>query len=420
MSGAFQAPKGIAEYVPPRSEAWLAVRDAVVRAARRAGYGYVELPLFEHTDLFVRGVGESTDVVTKEMYTFTDRGGRSMTLRPEATAGLLRAVLEHGLDKGPLPVKLWCAGPMFRAEQPQAGRYRQFSQVDVEAIGTDDPAVDAELVVVVADAYRELVGTDYVLHLNSLGCRECRPAYRETLQAFLRGLDLDAETRRRVEVNPLRVLDDKRPEVREQLDGVPLMADHLFAACKEHHDSVRAILAELGIGWLDDARLVRGLDYYTRTVFEFVHDRLGAQATICAGGRYDGLSESIGGPPLPGIGFALGIDRTLLACEVEGVAPVPRPRCDVFAVPLGEAARHRLPVLVARLRRAGIATDHVFGTKGLKNSMKAADRSGARYAVVLGDRDLTAGVGQVKDLASGEQTAVPLDDVTSWLEERLR
>jgi histidyl-tRNA synthetase len=417
MGGTFQAPKGVPDLVPPRSEAFLAVRDTVAAAARRAGYGYLDLPAFEHTDLFVRGVGESTDVVTKEMYTFADRGGRSITLRPEGTAGTLRAVLEHGLDQGRLPVKLWYAGPMFRAEQPQAGRTRQFTQIGIEAIGTDDPAVDAETVAIVCDAYAELGLHDFALHLNSIGCRECRPAYRRVLQDFLRRLDLDDHTRRRVEINPLRVLDDKRPEVQAQLGDAPLMADHLCPACKEHHDAVRGYLADLGVGWVDDPRLVRGLDYYTRTVFEFIHHRLGAQATICAGGRYDGLSEGLGGPPLPGIGWAMGVDRSLLACEAEGVAVATPSRCDVFGVPLGEAAQ--MVLLVARLRRAGVAADHVFGAKGLKNSMKAADKSGARYALVLGERDLQAGVGQVKDLGSGEQTAVALAEVTDWLEERL-
>jgi histidyl-tRNA synthetase len=419
VAGDFTAPKGVAEYVPPRSDAWLAVRDGLVAPIRLAGYGYIELPIFEHTELFVRGVGESTDVVSKEMYTFDDRGGRSLSLRPEGTAGVLRAVLEHGLDKGALPVKVWYAGPFFRAERPQAGRYRQFSQIGVEALGVDDPVVDAEVVTLAWDGYRGLGLRDFHLDLNSLGCRECRPAYRAALQDFLRALDLDADTRRRVEINPLRVLDDKRPEVQAQVADAPLISDHLCPACKAHHDTVRELLADSGIEWVDNPRLVRGLDYYMRTTFEFVHHRLGAQSGIGGGGRYDGLSEDIGGPPLPGIGFGLGHDRTLLACDAEGIDPTRGRAVQVFGVPLGEAAARRVRQVVRELRRSGVAADHVFGAKGLKNSMKAADRSGARYAVVLGERDLEAGVAQVKDLASGDQTAVPLPEVARWLEERL-
>jgi histidyl-tRNA synthetase len=417
---AIQAPKGVAEYVPPRADVFLAVRDGLAAPATRAGYAYIETPVFEHTELFARGVGESTDIVAKEMYTFADRGGRSLTLRPEGTAGVLRSALEHGLHRGQLPVKLWYAGAYFRAEAPQAGRYRQFFQVGIEALGSEDPAVDAEVITVAWDGYTALGLRELRLDLNSLGCAECRPAYREALQAFLRGLDLDADTRRRVEINPLRVLDDKRVEVQAQLTGVPLLADHLCAACKDHHDAVRQLLSDAGVPWTDAPRLVRGLDYYTRTTFEFVHARLGAQSGIGGGGRYDGLSETIGGPSLPGIGFGLGVDRTLLALEAEGVDLDLPPRVQVYGVPLGEEAQRQLFSIVVALRRAGIAADLSFGGKGLKGAMKGADRSGAAYAVVLGERDLAAGVAQVKDLASGEQTEVPLADVVRTLGERLQ
>lgn len=415
----FTAPKGVPDQLPPRSEGFLAVRDGLTAPARRAGYGYLELPIFEDTALFARGVGESTDVVSKEMYTFPDRGGRSVTLRPEGTAGALRAVLEHGLDRGPLPVKVWYAGPFFRYERPQAGRFRQFTQVGVEALGVDDPALDAEVVALAHDGFRELGLTGFRLLVNSLGCRECRPAYQARLQEFLRGLDLDEPTRRRVEVNPLRVLDDKRPAVRDQLGGAPLVTDTLCAACRAHHDTVRSLLASVGIGWTDDPRLVRGLDYYTRTTFEFVHDGLGAQSGIGGGGRYDGLAETIGGPPLPGIGFGLGVDRTLLALEAEGVAAGPGAAVAVFGVPLGEPARDAVFGVVTALRRAGVPADLMYGGRGVKAAMKAADRSGARLAVVVGDRDLADGVGQVKDLRSGEQQAVPLADLVAVLRKLL-
>ncbi|MGH8869314.1 MAG: histidine--tRNA ligase [Actinomycetes bacterium] len=417
--GGFQAPKGVPEYVPPRSAAFLAVREGLARPARLAGYGYIEIPIFEDTELFARGVGESTDVVSKEMYTFADRGGRSVTLRPEGTAGVLRSVLEHGLAKGQLPVKLWYAGAFFRYERPQAGRYRQLQQLGLEAIGTDDPAVDAEVIAVAWDGYAGLGLTGVRLDLNSLGCHECRPAYRAVLQDFLRGLDLDEDTRRRVEINPLRVLDDKRPEVAAQVADAPLMADQLCATCKAHHDTVRTLLADAGVPWTDNPRLVRGLDYYNRTTFEFVHDGLGSQSGVGGGGRYDGLSEQIGGPPLPGIGFGLGVDRTLLALEAEGVDVSVARRVEVFAVPLGEEARRRAFGLVTALRRAGVAADLAFGGRGLKGSMKAADRSGAAYALILGERDLAEGIAQLKDLASGEQRPVALDDLVTTVKELL-
>ncbi|GII80846.1 histidine--tRNA ligase [Sphaerisporangium rufum] len=415
----FQAPKGVPEYLPPRSAAFLAVRAAFAGAATAAGYSYIEVPVFEDTELFARGVGESTDVVTKEMYTFADRGGRSVTLRPEFTASVLRATLEHGLHTGQLPVKLWTAGPAFRYERPQAGRYRQLQQFDLEAIGTEDPAVDAETVAIAWAGYQALGLTRVRLLLNTLGCRQCRPAYRAALQDFLRGLDLDAPTRERAEVNPLRVLDDKRPEVRAQVENAPLITDHLCASCKAHHDRVRSLLEDLGVPWEDTPRLVRGLDYYSRTTYEFDHPLLGAQSAIGGGGRYDGLSEDIGGPPLPGIGFAVGVDRIMLALEAEGLLAETPARVAVYGVPMGEEAARRLFAVVNELRRAGVAADMAFDGKGLKGAMKGAARSGAAYALILGERDLAAGAVQVKNLASGEQTAVPLAEIIPTLQERL-
>jgi len=397
----FQAPKGVPEYYPPRSAIFLAVREAFAKAAANAGYSYIEVPVFEDTALFARGVGESTDVVTKEMYTFTDRGGRSVTLRPEFTAGVLRSTLEHNLHQGQLPVKLWTTGPAFRYEQPQAGRYRQLQQFNVEAIGTEDPAVDAETIAIAWSGYQALGLTRVRLLLNSLGCRNCRPQYRGALQEFLRRLD------------------DKRPEVRAQLADAPLIPDHLCASCKSHHDKVRTLLEDLSIPWEDNPRLVRGLDYYTRTTYEFDHPLLGAQSGIGGGGRYDGLSEDIGGPPLPGIGFAVGVDRIILAIEAEGLAVRTPPRVAVYGVPIGEEAARRMFTLVHELRAAGIAADMAYGSKGLKGAMKGADRSGASLAVILGERDLAAGTAQVKNLATGEQSAVPLAEIVTTLKERL-
>lgn len=415
----FRAPKGVPDYFPPDSAAFVAVRDGLLGAARRAGYGDIELPIFEETALFARGVGESTDVVSKEMYTFADRGDRSVTLRPEGTAGVMRAVIEHGLDRGALPVKLCYSGPFFRYERPQAGRYRQLQQVGVEAIGIDDPALDAE-VIAVADAGFRALGLDgFRLEITSLGDDTCRPQYRELLQDFLFALDLDEETRQRARLNPLRVLDDKRPQVREMTADAPVMLDHLSDAAKAHFETVLAHLDALGVPYVVNPRMVRGLDYYTKTTFEFVHDGLGAQSGIGGGGRYDGLMSQLGGQDLSGIGFGLGVDRTLLALRAEGKTVGATNRVDVFGVPLGEAAKLELAKLAAALRANGVRVDLAYGDRSLKASMKGADRSGARLALVAGDRDIEAGTVGVKDLSNGEQTDIAIGAVVAEVLSRL-
>ena len=416
----FSAPKGTYDLLPPQSADFLAVREAISAPLRRAGYGYVETPGFEQVELFARGVGESTDIVTKEMYTLTTRGGDELALRPEGTASVLRAALQANLHRGALPVKLWYSGSYYRYERPQAGRYRHFSQVGAEALGSEDPALDAELIILAADAYRALGLRGFTLLLNSLGDRECRPASGGPLQDFLRGLDLDEETRARIEINPLRVLDDKRETVQQQLVDAPLMRDHLCEGCKSYHEQVRELLTAAGVDFEDDPRLVRGLDYYTRTTFEFVHNGLGSQSAIGGGGRYDGLAEMLGGPELPSVGWALGVDRTVLALRAEGVELGAGATTQVFAVPLGEDARRALFSVVTELRREGVAADFAYGGKGLKNAMKSANRSGARYALVLGERDLAENVVQLKDLESGEQTSLPLPSVVAEVLPKLK
>ena len=416
----FQAPKGTFDLLPPDSAGYLAVRDALSGPARRAGYGYVETPGFENVGLFSRGVGESTDIVTKEMYTLTTRGGDELALRPEGTASVLRAALQGKLHAaGNLPVKLWYSGSYYRYERPQAGRYRHFSQVGAEAIGAEDPMLDTELIVLAVDGYRQLGLSGFRLLLNTLGDRNCRPAYRAALQEFLRGLDLDEETRRRIDINPLRVLDDKRASVRGQLGGAPRIVDHLCEECRAYHEQVRELLTASGVAFEDDPWLVRGLDYYTRTTFEFVHDGLGAQSAIGGGGRYDGLSEMIGGPSLPSVGWALGVDRTVLALRAEGVALDLPAATDVFAVPIGEEARRELFAAVTRLRREGVAADIAFGGRGLKGAMKSANRSGARFALIAGERDLADGVVQLKDLQTGEQEALAVADAVDTVRVRV-
>jgi histidyl-tRNA synthetase len=412
----FQAPKGVPDYLQPESAEFVAVRDGLLAAARLAGYGDVELPIFEDTALFARGVGESTDVVSKEMYTFADRGDRSVTLRPEGTAGVIRAVIQHGLDRGPLPVKLCYAGPFFRYERPQAGRYRQLQQVGVEAIGVDDAALDAEVIAVADAGYRSLGLQNFRLEVTSLGDDSCRPQYRELLQEFLMTLDLDEDTLRRARINPLRVLDDKRERIRKQLAEAPVMLDHLSDGAKRHFETVLAHLDRLRVPYVINPRLVRGLDYYTKTTFEFVHDGLGAQSGIGGGGRYDGLMRQLGGKDLSGIGFGLGVDRTMLALRAEGKTIGDASRCDVFCIPVGEDAKLDIAALAASLRAAGVRVDVAYGDRGLKATMRAADRSGASIALIKDGDDAEV---KVRDLATGDQVPVAAESAAAEVLARL-
>lgn len=417
---ALSAPKGVPDYVPPQSATFYKVRETMVEQAHLSGFQHIELPIFEDTALFARGVGESTDVVSKEMYTFADRGDRSVTLRPEGTAGVMRAVIEHNLDRGQLPVKLNYFGPFFRYERPQAGRYRQLQQVGVEAIGVDDPALDAEVVALADRSFRALGLKGFRLELTSLGDNNCRPAYREKLQEFLFKLNLDEETRHRAEINPLRVLDDKRPEIQEATADAPLMLDYLDHECQEHFETVTGLLQDMGVPFEINPRMVRGLDYYTKTCFEFVHDGLGAQSGIGGGGRYDGLMAQLGGQELSGIGYGLGVDRALLALEAEGITlDGVNSRVDVFGVPMGANAKRHMAGLINELRKAGIASDMSFGDRGLKGAMKGADRAGARFALVIGDQELESGTVALKDLAAHEQHEVALDQVVAEVARRL-
>lgn len=391
------------------------MRNTFAHQAHLAGYEHIELPIFEETGLFARGVGESTDVVSKEMYTFADRGDRSVTLRPEGTAGVMRAVIEHGLDRGQLPVKLTYAGPFFRYERPQAGRYRQLQQVGVEAIGVDDPALDAEVIALADRCFRSIGLSGFRLELTSLGDDTCRPAYREKLQNFLFKLPLDEETRRRADINPLRVLDDKRPEMKEMLVDTPLMLDHLSDESKAHFDTVLGMLDDMKVPYTINPRMVRGLDYYNKTTFEFVHDGLGAQSGIGGGGRYDGLMAQLGGQELSGVGFGLGVDRALLALKAEEQQVTAGNRVDVYGVAMGADAKRRMVSLINELRVAGISADMAYGDRGLKGAMKGADRAGASYALVLGDRELESGMVALKNLGEHSQEEVSLEAVVEKL-----
>ena len=409
------APKGVSEYVPSRSSAFEFVRESLIVPAKRAGYQLIELPVFEDTELFTRGVGESTDVVSKEMYTFEDRGGRSITLRPEGTAGVMRAVIEHGLDRGQLPVKVWYSGQFFRAERPQAGRYRQFYQVGIEAIGLDDPAIDAE-VIAIADAGFKAIGlSKYRLEITSLGDAESRAAHRVDLVKYISTLTLDEATAARALMNPLRLFDDKREEMRKAMADAPLLINYLNEDSRLQFEQVQKYLDALGISYVLNPRMVRGLDYYTGTTFEFVHELLGAQSGIGGGGRYDGLMEQLGGQSLSGIGFGLGVDRALLAAEAEGVIGNDAFVSDLFIIPLGESARVKALTIAADLRIHGKSVEIAFGDRALKGAMKGADKSGAKCVVVLGESEISSGTVELKEMKSGHTSSVKIDSLLEAL-----
>ena len=409
------APKGVSEYVPDRSAAFEFVRENLVAPAKRAGYQLIELPVFEDTDLFTRGVGESTDVVSKEMYTFEDRGGRSITLRPEGTAGVMRAVIEHGLDRGQLPVKVWYSGQFFRAERPQAGRYRQFYQVGIEAIGLDDPAIDAEVIAIADAGFKALGLTKYRLEITSLGDAESRAAHRIDLMKFISTLDLDEATAARAAINPLRLFDDKREEMKKAMADAPLLINYLNEKSKAQFELVKKYLDALGIAYVLNPRMVRGLDYYTGTTFEFVHELLGAQSGIGGGGRYDGLMEQLGGQSLSGIGFGLGVDRALLAAEAEGVIASDAFVSDLFIIPLGESAKVEALTIAADLRKVGKVVEIAFGDRALKGAMKGADKSGATYVIVLGESEISSGTVELKEMKTGKTVSVKIDSLLQSL-----
>lgn len=409
VSQPITAPKGTYDVLPEEQplRCWIVSRAEEV--FRRYGYGRLDTPLFEEARLFTRGVGESTDIVRKEMYTFKDLGGRSMTLRPEGTAPAARAYVEHGMHTRPQPVKLWYYWPMFRYEAPQSGRFRQHWQFGAEAFGSDSPLLDAELIGVLAAIYREIGLTAVDLSINSMGCPTCRPAYTAELRGFLRSRsgELCGECRERAEVNPLRAFDCKVPHCREVMEDAPRLTGYLCPACEVHFSAVKDALSSQKIGFVEDHRLVRGMDYYTRTTFEFQSPVLGAQAGVGGGGRYDNLVEEIGGPGTPGVGFGTGVERILLALERSEVAGPPTRGLSAYVVALGEAARSEVFLLAHELRTRGVAVDLDYQGRSAKGQMKQAGRSGARFAVIVGDEELVAGAVTLKDLTAGTELRVP-------------
>ena len=401
MPARFQAPRGTFDILPADAERRARIRGAAAELFARAGYGEFETPAFEDTELFARGVGEGTDIVHKEMFTFTDQGDRSLTLRPEATAAICRAYIEHGMHRLPQPVKLWSWGPYFRHERPQAGRFRQFNQIDAEVIGAESPLADAELILMLDELLRGLEVPGVRLRLSSLGTPASRAAYREELTAYLRAneADLATDVRERMDENPLRAFDSKDEETQAVMANAPLLVDRLDQEDAEHFAEVRTLLGQSGIEYELDGTLVRGLDYYTRTVFEFESEALDAQArTIGGGGRYDRLVEALGGPATAGCGWAAGIERILLAID----APAAEPTADVFVAGPGEQSG-RAFALVRELRGAGLRAELDLAGRSLKGQMKHADRLGARRAVIIDE----TGAAEVRDMESGEQG--PLD-----------
>lgn len=389
--------------------------EVATRAFERHGYGPIITPTFEETEVFVRGVGTSTDVVRKEMYTFDDRSGRSLTLRPEGTAPVMRAFVQHGMHKLPLPVKLWYMAPMFRYEAPQAGRFREHWQLGAEAVGSDDPLLDVEVIALLHGIYTELGLPGLELLLGNMGDPESRGPYRAVLMEYLErhAGALDQDARERMRDNPLRLFDSKDPRVREVMEGAPTLLEHLSPAARAHREAVLEGLTLLGIPFTEDPTLVRGFDYYTMTVFEFTSTHLGAQSAVGGGGRYDGLVEQLGGPPTPGIGFGTGIERITLALQDVGAAP--GPALDVYlAVPDPELRRTLLPLL-RDLRAAGLRCESDLRGRGMKAMMKHAAGLGARRVVIVGPREYEEGVASVRDMESGEQTKVALAELAGAL-----
>ncbi|MGH9558582.1 MAG: histidine--tRNA ligase [Bryobacteraceae bacterium] len=411
-----RAVKGTRDILPPASSVWNHVEAAAREVFRTYNYREIRTPIFEETALFVRGVGEDTDVVGKEMYTFADRDGTSLTLRPEATASVMRAYIEHRLDKIPGVKKYYYIGPMFRRERPQKGRFRQFYQIGAEAIGSESPAVDAEVIELVIEVLKRAGIDGFTLLLNSIGDQNCRSAYLTLLKEKLRDLapKMCGDCQRRVQTNPLRVLDCKVPEDQPIIETLPSIADHLCEPCREHFRAVRAYLDARGIAYELRPRMVRGLDYYMRTTFEITHGALGAQNSVLGGGRYDGLAESIGSRvPAPGIGFSIGEDRLVMSVEQAHPGEF-QPGIDVFIAALGEAAELHCANLAAELRDAGIVVERSVDRK-LKRALELADKSGARFALIVGDNEIAAGTYQLKDMASGGQESLSKEAVLARL-----
>jgi histidyl-tRNA synthetase len=421
---AFQIPRGTQDILPGEAEKWQYIEQTAREICRRYNYKEIRTPIFEHTELFLRGVGDTTDIVQKEMYTFEDRGGRSITLRPEGTASVVRSFVENKMYGDPnQPIKLYYVGPMFRYERPQAGRFRQFVQFGVEALGSNDPAIDAEVIALAMEIYQALGLKKLKLVINSLGDIESRKAHREALVNHFKGRihEFCEDCQTRLEKNPLRILDCKKDRDHELMATAPSIIDYLNDESRRYFEKVQMYLTKLRVEFEVDSRLVRGLDYYNHTAFEIMSNAegFGAITTLCGGGRYNGLVQEIGGPETPGIGFALSIERLLAALEAEGVTLPVTEGIDCYVVALGDKAKDESVVIVDKLRKSGIAAEKDYQDRKVKAQFKAADRLKAKYVAVLGDDELEKNVINVKDMQTGEQTEVSLDSLTEYLKEKL-
>ncbi len=413
----YQVPSGTKDVLPDEVDKWQKVEHTIRDVMRRFHYTEIRTPVFEYTELFSRGIGEATDVVGKEMYTFRDKGDDSLTLRPEMTASVIRAYIQHNLGAQQALTKVYYMGPMFRQERPQKGRMRQFHQFGVESIGSAEPEADVETMLVALTVYRELNLSGLQFKINSVGCPDCRPSYRATLVAFLnaRRENLSEESQKRIDVNPLRVLDSKdERDIRETREA-PLMVDYLCDACRQHFERVRQLLGDLQIPFEVDGRLVRGLDYYTRTAYEIQSSNLGSQNALGGGGRYDSLCAQLGGKPTPAVGFAAGLERLLIVLDSQNLLTTANQTVDCFIVALGPAGIRRAQTILHQLRTNGLACESDFLGRSMKAQMREANRLGVGHVIILGEDEMARGEAVVKNMKSGEQESVSLDSVLSRL-----
>lgn len=420
-----RAPRGMHDILPDEVRRWQALEQHIHAMAARFGYQEIRTPVVEHTEVFQRTAGETSDIVEREMYTFADRGGRSLSLRPEGTAGVVRAYLEHGMASWPQPVRLYYLAPMFRYDRPQRGRYRLHHQFGAEIIGTDAPAADVEVLSLPIRLLQSLGLTEATVRLNSIGDAACRPRYLDALRAYFqpRAAELSADSRRRLDTNPMRILESRDPHDQELAQGAPLTRDYWCEACRGHFAQVKRLFAAIGIAYVEDPRIVRGLDYYTRTAAEIHSGRLGgAQHQMLGGGRYDGLAEQLGGPATPGVGFGLGLERVLLVLQAEDLSVPPAagdPALQVFVATASEAAELEGFRLLDAVRRAGVNAIGEMAGRSLRAQMKSADRLGVRFAVILGEQEVAARRAGVRDMRTGDQASVGLDEGPAYLRDRL-
>lgn len=414
-------PRGTNDFLPDKTGKWKYLEKILRDLCTEYGYQEIRTPIFEHTELFQRGVGETTDIVEKEMYTFVDRGERSITLRPEGTASTVRAYLDHKLYALQQPTKLYYMGPMFRYERPQAGRYRQFHQFGVEVFGSSDPAIDAEVIGFAMEFYRRIGLNDLEVHINSVGCPTCRSTHREALQAVLKGVlpELCPNCQGRYEKNPLRILDCKNAKCQELSSGAPTTLKALCPECGDHFTKVKEYLELADIKYVVDERLVRGLDYYTKTAFEIIVKEIGAQSAICGGGRYDGLVQSLGGSPTPGVGFALGMERIFPTLEKQGIEIPDEDVMDVFVAALGDEASKIGFKLLMELRRNGVKTEKDFMGRSLKAQMKFANKFKTKFTVIIGENELEKGIAVIRNMVTSEQKEIAIDDVVNFIKESI-